>query len=320
MNYQKYNDFVSGFNNINKKELSTKKLLIAKLLIFIVLVISIYLFKIPVGFNNSFILTLIMFLVINLILDFFIIAYYSNKSIKYSVRFSLSLILIIIVIYIIGSALFQSKRLSKITTYQTIKKEELFKEDNKLILVDSLYAKLLADKALGEKRLGNHYHVGEFDDIMYQGSFYSIAPLEFNGLIKWFNKKTSPGYVMVNKYNGEVSVIDTYKIKYLNSSYFNKNINRKIALKGINEKYGYRFELDDEGNPYAIFNNYQRDLLLNFETTNQVYTMNLENGQTKSYSLKEAPEWVDNLVHPNYAREKLEYHLVYQKGFFNAQF
>ena len=247
--------------NININILNNKRfwiLLIVGLLL--IVGIPVWIYKFPIGFNPPSIFLAIPFfgyIALMFYLRRFTIKDDFNNKVKNVPKLAIFIILLIIILYFISTPLFTNKKQKSITSYEQVEVKEVFKkETEKFILVDSDYAKKLGDKILGSEQLGNFYKVGEYQDIMYKGKFVSVAPLEFNDFIISLNKKISPGYIVIDKCSGEVNLIDDKKINYTQEGYLLGNVKRKFALSGVYDNYGSRFEIDEEGNPFYISNNY----------------------------------------------------------------
>ncbi|MDL2212312.1 hypothetical protein LJB88_05485, partial [Erysipelotrichaceae bacterium OttesenSCG-928-M19] len=288
------------------------------------IVINIWLYKFPLGFNPpTFNLTIPIFLFIAFL--FYMRKWFIedsfNEKFKLVPKLAIAGVLIILLLNFISTPLFTNKKQSSITEYKEINIKEIFKEDtNKFVLVDSDYAKKLGDKILGSEQLGNFYQVGMYQDMMYQGNFVSVAPLEYNSFIISLSKKTAPGYIIIDKYTGEVKLIDDLKIDYTQQGYLLKNVKRTLALNGVYDCYGTRFEIDEDGNPYYIANDYSVKKFISVLTPDNVVTLNALTGEVKKYQIGEQPKWIDNVYHPDYLRESIEWNMKYVHGYWNTVF
>jgi hypothetical protein len=94
-------------------------------------------------------------------------------------------------------------------------------------VVDRGLAEKLGDKKLGEDNLGSQYKVGKYYMICHNDNLYWIAPIEYNGFFPWANRRTSPGYVMINANDqSDVKIIKDQLI-YTDSAYLWEDLNRK---------------------------------------------------------------------------------------------
>lgn len=175
---------------------------------------------------------------------------------------------------------------------------------SKIPINNSDLAKNLADKKLGEiPSLGSQVDIGEFTIQKVKDELYYVAPLEHEGFFKWYsNRKGTPGYVMVSATRQNdvrlVTELNGKKInlKYLDSAYFMSNLRRHAFLnkstKGLTD---YSFELDDEGNPYWAISMYDLSVGLSGEKVEGTVLVNAQTGETKTYSIKDTPSWVDRI-------------------------
>ena len=83
-----------------------------------------------------------------------------------------------------------------------------------------------------------------------------VSGLKYASFFKWWNNRNSgvPGYVQVNPVNSEAKYVKLTKpMKYVPSAYFNYNLQRHVQLTYPTKIIsGYKFEVDDDGNPYYI--------------------------------------------------------------------
>lgn len=294
--------------------ISSKLLFILIALSVIYLVAIVIIFKVPFGFNSMFINYLI-----------FLVIFWLAVTIIFKYKKIRNILIIVLIAYalanIISFPLFSSSTLKSIADREDVKIEDVFaKNTKKFILVDNEFAFKLGDKILGSEKLGNYYHLEQYDDIMYKGRLVSVAPLEYNDFFKYISRGSSPGYVIVDKYTGAVELIKNKEINYLKSAYILDNVNRQFAMNGVFEKYSIRFELDEKGNPYYIANNYTPKFGLGIATPNNVVTMNAETGKVEKYKIGEQPEWIDNVYNSDYLRDEISWNLKYVNGYINTLF
>ncbi len=305
--------FDAKLDNLNSN-LSTKLKFILIALSVVYLIAIVVVFKVPFGFNRLFI-TYIIFLVV----------FWLALAIIFNYKKLRNGLIFILIIYalatLISFPLFSSGTLKSIAEREDVETTDVFKKNTKdFILVDNEFAFKLGDKILGSEKLGNYYHLRQYDDIMYKGRLVSVAPLEYNDFFKYVSRGSSPGYVIVDKYTGQVELIKDKDINYLESAYLLDNVNRQFAMHGVYEKYYVRFELDEEGNPFYIANNYTPKFGLGISTPNNVVTMNAETGEVTKYEIGQQPKWIDNVYNSDYLREEISWNLKYVNGYFNTLF
>ncbi len=200
-----------------------------------------------------------------------------------------------------------------------------------LPIVDSEYAKVLGNKKLGSTSgLGSEFHVGTYTDIIYQGEFYAVAPLEYNDIFKWLNNrnKGTPGYILINKSTAKVDFVtevngEEIGLKYVDSAYLFQDLKRNAYFGGgwNNQLLDPFFELDEEGNPYFIYPKTKKTIGWNGgDDVYQVVVVDAMSGETTVYDVGDQPDWIDNVYPKTLVDEHLNYHGKYINGFFNSLF
>ncbi len=212
---------------------------------------------------------------------------------------------------------------------------------SELPIVDKAYAERQGQKALSEggSSYGSQFHIGSYTDIIYQGEQYLVAPLEYSGFWKYQdNKKTgTPGYVMVSKTD-----ISDYKLitedeagnvlglKYLESSYFGKDLDRRNYFHGnkFHKKSKSFFEIDENGRPYWITPVLKPTIMVNGGM--DVYEVIVLDAQTGDVTVLTPEEiensvesewgWIDNVYPQDLIISQLNNWGKYQGGFLNSVF
>ncbi len=253
------------------------------------------------------------------------------KNSKYFKYILLSMLLIIGITFFTTSKIFHAKSYANLigTVSAPIDFSEDFDAidtDTNLPIIDNALASILGDKEFGKHgSLGSEFHVGTFHDLSVNSNLVAVAPLEYNGLFKWLgNKEGTPGYVMVDKYTGEVEIKTDSRLKYTKSAYFSKDLKRHIYLNGENAKNyiltDFALELDDQFNPYYVISALSPTIGFGGKDVKMVYTVNPTNGEIKSYKVNEVPEWVDTVYPENLVIDQLNNWGKYQNGFLNSVF
>lgn len=207
---------------------------------------------------------------------------------------------------------------------------------NTLTNIDSSLAEKKATTLFGEKKgFGTEYYLGTFTDQIVNGSFVTVAPIEYNGFFKYNSNKAegTPGYIIVDKQNfstdSGTEIITDLNLKYMPSSYFSTDLNRHLYFNGYatSKLRISGFELNEEyvdGNlvlkPYWIVNVYKNSIGLSGQMVDKILTVDPQNGDIKEYSLEEAPEWIDNIQDADVVVDKLNDHGMYESGFMNSLF
>jgi hypothetical protein len=112
-------------------------------------------------------------------------------------------------------------------------------------LVDLDLAHSLGKNIIGDPSgtLGSMYQIekSEMTLQIIKGHEFYVAPLEFQSYWKWNDKKTSPGFVLVDAENPYATpqIFTGYSMRYMPSAYFSDYLNRYVYDHGY-QNYGYR--------------------------------------------------------------------------------
>lgn len=199
-------------------------------------------------------------------------------------------------------------------------------------IVDEDYARRLGDKKLGEDvGLGSQVYVGDYTLISIKDELFWVAPLEHIDIIKWFtNREGTPGYIMVSATDAQdVRLVQSdaqgnpIHLKYLPSAYFNEDIQRKVYFEGnmFEGLTDYSFELDENGRPYWVVTTYTKKVGIHGGAdATGVVVVDAQTGETKKYSVDEAPEWIDRIQPQAFVLNQINDWGWYKRGFFNTLF
>lgn len=195
-------------------------------------------------------------------------------------------------------------------------------DTNQIPIVDKQLASALADKKLGEKpSLGSQVNLGEPTMQNVDGKLVWVVPLHHSGFFKWLaNLSGSAGYIKVSATNlKDIEYIDTYKIKIQPNSYFFDDLTRQVRFDGglFTGITDYSFELDDAGYPYWVVTTYKNTCGYNLPEANGVIIVDAQNGESKTYSNNEIPNWVDRVQPEDYIINQINNNGKYIKGIFN---
>lgn len=190
-------------------------------------------------------------------------------------------------------------------------------------VVDRELASKLGDKKLGEDNLGSQYNVGEYYMICHENNLYWIAPIEFNGFFEWTNRKTSPGYVIINANDPADVRIEKFEIRYTDSAYFGGDLNRKNYFQNMGawRANDAHLELTDEGEPRFVETVYTNKIgYTNGRDVLGIIVTNPETGETEYFDYKDAPTWINHVITEEIVLDQLNYWGKYVNGFFNSLF
>ena len=215
----------------------------------------------------------------------------------------------------------------------TVKESEFTKDIspvnvNEIRIVDEDMAMKLGDKKLGEvPAIGSVSKLGEFHIQKVGERLYWVAPLVHRDFIKWVtNMSGTNGYVMVSandpqdvklvqKANGE-----DVKIVYQPNAYILQDLHRHVYINGGMSKgmADYTLEIDDNGKPYWVVSLYEHKVGFGGANVNGTAIVDAKTGETKFYSIKDTPEWVDRIQPEDFVIDQINSWGVYVNGFINS--
>lgn len=235
----------------------------------------------------------------------------------------------IIVLGIISLPVFRAnsyKSLLPNPKYKEFSKEISYIDENNIPTVNEQYAKLLADKKLGEETsLGSRVELGDLTLQNVNGKLYYVAALNHSGFFKWMFNKGTPGYIMVSATNDHdvklVKELDgkAMNLKYSPSAYFNEDLKRHIYLNGevFRGITDFTFEIDDSGKPYWTATMYKNTIGLKGKKAVGIVLVDAQTGEVKKYSVADTPKWVDRIQPLNFVENNINKWGKYIHGVFN---
>ena len=198
---------------------------------------------------------------------------------------------------------------------------------DKIRVVDQDLAYLLGEKIIGSQpALGSQIVLGKFSIQKVNNELYWVAPLLHSGFFKWLNNREgTPGYVMVSATNErDVKLVQTVnnkpvKIKYQSGAYFQSDIHRHVYLNGYATTglADFTFEIDEQGNPFWVIATYDKQIGFSGENTNGIVVVDAQSGDSKEYSIDNAPAWVDRIQPAEFIENQLNDWGEYIKGYWN---
>lgn len=215
----------------------------------------------------------------------------------------------------------------------TVKESEFTKDVspvnvNEIRIVDEDMAMKLGDKKLGEvPAIGSVSKLGEFHIQKVVEKLYWVAPLVHRDFIKWVtNMSGTNGYVMVSandpqdvklvqKANGE-----DVKIVYQPDAYILQDLHRHVYINGGMGRgmADYTLEIDDNGKPFWVVSLYEHKVGFGGANVNGTAIVDAKTGETKFYSIKDTPEWVDRIQPEDFVIDQINSWGVYVNGFINS--
>ncbi len=237
-------------------------------------------------------------------------------------------ILVIFVGNIASSTFFNARQYADIITVN----EAVFEEDmpesetvKNIALMDSASATIIGNRTLGAlSEVVSQYEISDhYSQINYLGSPQKVANLEYVDFFRWFNNRDSgiPGYVMVDPVQISAKYVELEKpLKYVESAYFNDNLQRALRFKYPTKIFdNFSFEIDEAGNPYyvvacaspriGLFGGYDINEVIRFDPCT---------GESEISKVEETPSWVDTVYTGNLASQKYDWHGLYANGYWNS--
>ncbi|KAA0545281.1 hypothetical protein FZW96_18055 [Bacillus sp. BGMRC 2118] len=226
-------------------------------------------------------------------------------------------------IYMLSATVFNANE--KYEVAKMVQKTEITAFDDALTpaSVPPQFARNKMRKAFGQVPNTSYYELGNLQIQKVKGEFVYIAPVEFSGFFKWVNGDKIPGYFSLSATDSSANPkFIKAEMNYTPSAYFHKNIERKIRM----EYPAYIFygdpqlEVDDEGTPHYIRTFGEFVSARNGFVAKGVVVVNPASGAAKSYSLSDAPEFLDGAVSPEAVSLQNSYFGNYVHGFWNSIF
>ena len=239
------------------------------------------------------------------------------------------IIVLTLIVNFVCSPLFNSKSYySRIKVNENNNFTDKVKEVDfsKIPLLDRDSSEKLGDRTMGQmSELVSQFDVSNlYTQINYNDKIIRVTPLEYNGVIKYFTnrKEGVKGYITVDSTNGESKLVKLDKgMKYMPSALFNERLERKLRFSYPTEIFGsLNFEIDNNGNPYWIAEVIKYTGVGLKREVSGIVILNPITGESKKYSVKDVPKWVDHVYEADLIIEQIDDWGQYKNGFFNTIF
>lgn len=187
--------------------------------------------------------------------------------------------------------------------------------------------------------------------LCFENELVWVGPLAHAGFIKWFTSHTTPGYVLVSATDPTKVYLVTaigntrseaapravtdmdgsqvrsefspLKLRYLNAGgYWGDYVVRHVRTNGYASEglTDYSFEIDNNGRPFWVITRYERSIGFRGADTRGVLVVDALSGEINSYTLADAPAWIDRIQPEQFVTKQLNYWGTYIHGFWNALF
>ncbi len=240
-----------------------------------------------------------------------------------------AIIILGIVATIIGAEIFNAKAYNNLIKISDGDFTEDVAEINmdQIPIVDRDTASRLGQRKLGEMSdLVSQFEIQSlYTQINYHGKPVRVTPLQYGDIIKWLNnqKEGIPAYITVDMTTQDTTLVRLENgIKYSESEYFMRDLNRALRFKYPTKIFGdISFEIDEDGTPYWVASTVDYKIgIWNGQDINGAVLLNAITGESKFYSLKDIPTWVDQVFESDMVIQQLMYNGKYRSGFWNSVF
>lgn len=264
------------------------------------------------------------------ILNFLMTQKFSGPS-RASLTLSGLLVAFVVVMSILGSEFINAaKYRNQIVISETTDFSSSFNSISlaKIPVVDRDTAVQLGDKQIGKVQgLGSQFNIDPaYTLVSTQDEILRVSPLEYQGLIKWFQNRDTgvPNFVRINVNDAsDVDLVSLEKgMKYVPSAYFDQDLLRHVRFAYRTEiLQDFSFEIDDEGNPYYVISVVEPEIGL-FGGLDAVGVIVVDpiTGDMEKYSVEDVPDWVDRVQPTALAWYQIDNWGYYIRGFWNTIF
>ncbi len=235
-------------------------------------------------------------------------------------------IVVYVLCTVLSSPLFQAKHYASIIQESMTTKEieEYTPTIDNVPLLDRDSAERLAQRALGNLvDEVSQFVLADSNQITVKGAPVRVQPLGYDGAIKWFlNRDVGiPAYITVDMKSQNTKIVRLEQgIHYSPSAYLNDRLERHLRFSYPTAMFGdYKFELDEDGNPYWVVPVLRhRIMLLAGTDVKGVVTCNPVTGETAYYPLGQIPDWIDNVYSADLIIQQYNWYGRYHNGFINS--
>lgn len=194
-----------------------------------------------------------------------------------------------------------------------------------IALMDTESARIFGNRKIGSlSDVVSQYEVeNDYTQISIEERPMKVSSLKYASFFKWWNNRNSgiPGYVQVNPINSEAEYVKLeHGMKYVPSAYFNYNLQRHVQFQYPTKLIsGYKFEVDNEGNPYYICPTMTARIgLFGGMDVEGVIICNPIDGACQYYAIADCPVWVDSVYDGHLLEQKYNWHGMLSNGFINS--
>lgn len=256
----------------------------------------------------------------------------SIKEFSWFAKLCSVLVIVCVGVLIVGSALgatlFRSRAYANLLPVDKREFTEDIEQSDQvtdIALMDTESARIFGNRKIGSlSDVVSQYEIeADYTQISIKGQPMKVSGLKYASFFKWWNNRNSgvPGYVQVNPVNSEAKYVKLTKpMKYVPSAYFNYNLQRHVQLTYPTKIIsGYKFEVDDDGNPYYICPTMTARVgLFGGMDVNGVIICDPIDGECKYYAIGDCPSWVDSVYDGHLLTKKYNWHGMLSGGYINS--
>lgn len=256
----------------------------------------------------------------------------SIKEFSWFAKLCSVLVIVCVGVLIVGSALgatlFRSRAYANLLPVDKREFTEDIEQSDQvtdIALMDTESARIFGNRKIGSlSDVVSQYEIEpDYTQISIKGQPMKVSGLKYASFFKWWNNRNSgvPGYVQVNPVNSEAKYVKLTKpMKYVHSAYFNYNLQRHVQLTYPTKIIsGYKFEVDDDGNPYYICPTMTARVgLFGGIDVNGVIICDPIDGECKYYAIGDCPSWVDSVYDGHLLTKKYNWHGMLSGGYINS--
>lgn len=247
----------------------------------------------------------------------------TSKGIEQTLKGFVFLASILLLGYMLCAPFFNADEKYKSAKMDVKVEIEPFDETQTPASVPPRFAQNKMKKAFGQVPNTSYYELGNLQIQKVNGEYVYIAPVEFSGLWKWFNGKTTPGYFTMSATDStDNPKFIKSEMTYVPSAFLNKNLERHIRLENPTLIfYGDpQLEVDDEGKPFYIRSYGEFISARNGFDAKGIVMVDPATGDSEVLTLDKVPEFIDGAVSPEAVSLQNSYYGNYIHGFWNSLF
>ncbi|MBD7983664.1 hypothetical protein H9649_03635 [Sporosarcina sp. Sa2YVA2] len=224
-------------------------------------------------------------------------------------------------VFILSAPLFNADKKYEAVEMDQQVEIKAFDETKTPASVPPKFARNKMKKAFGQVPNTSYYELGHLQTQKVNDKFVYIAPVEFSGLFKWWNGKTTPGYFTMSATDSadNPKFVKT-EMAYTPSSFFHKQVERHMRME-FPELIFYgdvQLEIDDDGHPHYIRSYGKFITARNGFDVQGIVIVDPETGEVDQFALADIPDYIDGAVSPEAVSLQNSYFGNYIHGFWNS--